>query len=84
MIKTEIELTEQQNTALQTLASQLGTQPIELIGQAINNLLTNWDQETRLQKMRVARGIWKNREDLPNFEELRHSWQRLPPSVNEL
>jgi len=83
MIKTEIELTEQQNLALQTLAFQLGKKPIELIGQAINNLLGNWDQETRLQKMRVARGIWKEREDLPNFEELRRSWQRLPPNLDE-
>jgi hypothetical protein len=83
MIKTEIELTEQQNLALQTLASQLGKEPIELIGQAISNLLANWDQKTRLQKMRVARGIWKDREDLPNFDELRHSWQRSSLNLDE-
>jgi len=81
MVRTEIELTEQQDLGLQTLASQLGKTPVEMIKQAINNLLAEWHQDTRLQKMRVARGLWKDREDLPDFEELRRSWQRLPSNL---
>ncbi len=83
MLRTEIELTEQQDLDLQTLASQLGKNPMELIRQAINNLLAEWHQETRLKKMRVARGLWKDRDDLPNFEELRRSWQRSPQNWGE-
>ncbi len=83
MLRTEIELTEQQDLDLQTLASQLGKKPMELIRQAINNLLAEWSQETRLKKMRVARGLWKDRDDLPDFEELRCSWQRSPQNLGE-
>jgi len=30
----------------------------------------------RLSSMRAARGIWQDRDDLPNFQALRHEWDR--------
>jgi len=30
----------------------------------------------RLRRMRLARGMWKDRTDLPDFDEVRRSWDR--------
>lgn len=30
----------------------------------------------RLRSLRAARGIWQNRDDLPEFTELRREWER--------
>ena len=33
-------------------------------------------KKERLRSLRTARGIWKNRDDLPEFTELRREWDR--------
>jgi hypothetical protein len=33
-------------------------------------------RKKRLHSMRAARGIWQDRDDLPNFQALRHEWDR--------
>lgn len=33
-------------------------------------------KKERLRSLRAVRGIWKNRDDLPEFTKLRHEWER--------
>lgn len=35
----------------------------------------------RLELMRQARGIWKERDDLPDFEHLREAFDRISPAM---
>jgi hypothetical protein len=80
----EIKLTEQNSQRLDELSRQSGKSPEELINEAFARLLADNDaeeqrkfEEWREAARRVA-GIWKDRDDLPDFAELRKSWDRNP------
>ncbi len=77
MIKTEIDLTVQENDFLNTIAVQTGKTQTGVIREAIEHFIREFDREFRLKKMRAARGMWKDRDDLPNFGEIRRSLQRI-------
>ncbi|MDP2784258.1 MAG: ribbon-helix-helix protein, CopG family [Sulfurimicrobium sp.] len=76
MIRTQIYLTEQEQTALKALTQQTGKSQSELIRDAVDRLLAQFDSRSRLDKLRVARGMWKNRDDLADFEATRQSLNR--------
>lgn len=78
MIRTQIYLTEQEQSALKALVRQTGKTQSELIREAVDRMVAQSDASSRLAKLRVARGMWKNRADLPDFEEARRSWERFP------
>jgi hypothetical protein len=83
MIRTEIDLTVQENDFLNAIAIQTGKTQNEIIRKAIERLIGEFDRELRLNKMRAARGMWKDRNDLPDFEEMRRSLQRFPSGSGE-
>ncbi len=77
-----INLTESQANALHALARKTGKTEDELLREAVNSLIghtENLPSETksRLANLRRARGIWKERKDLPDFERLRAEWDRF-------
>lgn len=76
MIRTQIYLTEQEQTALKALTRQTGKSQSELIRGAVDKLLAQFDSRSRLDKLRAARGMWKNRDDLADFEATRQSLNR--------
>lgn len=76
MIRTQIYLTEQEQTALKALTRQTGKSQSELIRDAVDRLLAQLDSRSRLDKLRAARGMWKNRDDLADFEATRQSLNR--------
>ncbi|HYX29340.1 MAG TPA: hypothetical protein VE863_12315 [Pyrinomonadaceae bacterium] len=41
-----------------------------------NKVVDDTNGNDRLARLRKARGIWKDRNDLPNLRELRAEWQR--------
>jgi len=51
---------------------------VEFIGMKQNRSgMAALDLKTeRLRSLRAARGIWQNRDDLPNFPALRREWER--------
>ncbi len=51
---------------------------VEFIGMKQNRSgMAALDLKTeRLRSLRTACGIWKNRDDLPDFTELRREWER--------
>ena len=76
MIETQINLTEQNRQALVEISLLTGKSQQELITSAIEELIKSYQQQKRLDLMRQARGIWQEREDIPNLEQLRTEFNR--------
>jgi hypothetical protein len=71
-----LHLTEQEQTALETMAQRLGKTPDEIVHDAVKQLLAQFQSEDRLSMLRQARGMWKDRTDLPPLTDLRREWDR--------
>jgi hypothetical protein len=69
-------LTEQEQTTLETMAQRMGKTPDEIIHDAVKQLIAQFQSEDRLSLLRQARGMWKDRTDLPALTDLRREWDR--------
>lgn len=78
MVRTQIYLTEREQEGLRGLAKATGKTQSELIRAAIDRFLQSAAPENRAARLRRARGLWEHRADLPDFAELRRSWDRPP------
>ena len=80
MVRTQIYLTEEERAALRRLAEARGTTQSALIREAVDQVIEAAQEESRLARLRAARGIWADRDDLPNPRELRRgASRRIPP-----
>jgi predicted transcriptional regulator len=71
MVTASIHLSEQESRALQALARQTGKTQEELLHEAVTGLLSRAQRSERRALLQQARGIWKDRTDLPALETLR-------------
>ena len=71
-----LHLTEQEQTALETMAQRMDKTPDEIIHEAVQQLIAQFQSEDRLSLLRQARGMWKDRTDLPSLTDLRSEWDR--------
>jgi hypothetical protein len=71
-----LHLTEQEQTALATMAQRIGKTPDELVHDAMKQLIAQLQSEDRLSLLRQARGMWKDRTDLPSLADFRRQWDR--------
>ncbi len=78
MKRTQIYLTEQERKALERLSEERGTSKSSLIREAIDQYLVEEKKDWR-EAVRGIRGMWKDREDLPDFKSLRKEWNRYVP-----
>lgn len=78
MQRTQIYLSEAERQGLQALALQSGRSQSALIREAIDSFLERHQPEGRLSRLRQARGLWAEREDLPIWAELRQELDRQP------
>jgi len=76
MIRTQIYLTERQRAELIEIAKNSGKKQSELIREAIDRLINQEGRFKREQILKKAAGIWRDRTDLPDFEEIRTEWDR--------
>ena len=76
MATLQINLTDQEKDSRLAIARQTGKSQDELLRDAINHLIAQFQQEDRRALLLRARGIWKDRTDLPYAEELRQEWDR--------
>jgi hypothetical protein len=67
MATASIELSEQDVFALRELAQQTGKTQEQLLHEAILQLITQKHAQDRLELLRQAQGIWKERTDLPDI-----------------
>ncbi len=76
MAEIELNLTENEEKALREIALRTGKTEDELIQDAVGKLI---EQRLPIGNSGIlqARGIWKNRGDLPDFEKIRREWDRL-------
>lgn len=76
MVRTQIYLTERQRDELAAMAKAMGKKQSELIREAIDRLIDQSGSRRREAVLREAAGIWKNRNDLPDFKAIRSEWDR--------
>jgi Arc/MetJ-type ribon-helix-helix transcriptional regulator len=76
MVRTQIYLTERQRDELAAIAKSAGKKQSELIREAVDRLIDEKGHGKRESVLREAAGIWKLREDLPDFRKVRAEWDR--------
>jgi hypothetical protein len=77
MVRTQIYLTEEENTAISRLSKVLGGGKSQIIRQAIDEFIQKRESSRRLNALREACGMWADRTDLPDFRALRESFDRF-------
>lgn len=76
MIRTQIYLTDKQRAKLAVIAKNMGKKQSEIIREAIDHLIDQTSQNQKKMALKEAAGIWKNRDDLPDFRAIRSEWDR--------
>ena len=77
MKRTQIYLTEKEQAGLQRLSDEKGTSKSALVREAVDEYLAKHSKEHRREVLDRVAGIWKDRDDLPDFEKLRKEWDRF-------
>ena len=75
MAEIEVNLTENEQRALQEIALRTGKTEGELIHDAVDRLIKQ-GLTSGNSGMLQARGIWRDRDDLPDFGKIRREWDR--------
>lgn len=76
MIRTQIYLTEEERQTLKAMAAHTGKKQSQLIREAIDQMIDRYQAGTQRLKREGARGMWKDRRDLPDFAAIRREWDR--------
>ena len=77
MIRTQVYLSEREKAQLKELSRQTQKSQSEIIRDAIDLLAGRAEMQGRAACLRQARGIWRDRSDLPDLRTLRHEADRL-------
>ena len=76
MVRTQIYLTEEERKGLGMLVEATGKKQAELIREAIDQLLDTASERRRASVLERAAGMWRTRDDLPDLQAVRQSWDR--------
>ncbi len=76
MVRTQIYLTREERDSLAALARATGKKQSELIREAVDQFVEKSGAQRRRALIKKGAGIWKDRNDLPDFRALREEWDR--------
>jgi hypothetical protein len=76
MVRMQVYLTEEDQAKIQWLAGETGKTKSELVRQAIERLVGQFRGEDHKSFLRQAKGLWKDRTDLPDFTAIRSELDR--------
>jgi hypothetical protein len=77
MAAARIDLSEAESRALKAIAQRTGKTEDELLRDAVTELIARFQSEDRRALLRQARGMWKDRQDLPDPAALRRELDRM-------
>ena len=83
MERTQIYLTDKEKKAVRSIARRLGTTQSEVIRTAIDRLIDRESSDNRLELLHSGRGLWRDRQDLPDFGCLRRELDRTGSGTGE-
>lgn len=66
MTRTEVTLTDEEATAIKRIAKQSSRKEEDVIRCAIELLIGQKPATSSLERLRAARGIWRDRDDFPS------------------
>ena len=72
MIRTQIYLTEQEREVLSALSLATGRAQSEIIREALDQFILQGNPARRKAILARAAGMWKDRQDLPDFAAMRN------------
>ena len=73
----QVDLTDDASEQLHAIAQRTGKTQAELIREAVDHLINQYQHEERKALLQEAKGIWKDRDDLPSLKELRDEFDRF-------
>ncbi len=76
MVRTQVYLTKKERDGLVTLARATGKRQSELIREAVDRLIGQSDAQRRRAALEKVVGMWKDRNDLPDFRAIRRERDR--------
>jgi hypothetical protein len=78
----QINLTESNSQKVEELSRQSGKTPDDVVNEAVSKLAADKqaEEQVKFERWREAllriEGMWENRDDLPDFEQPRKTWDR--------
>jgi hypothetical protein len=84
MRRTQIYLTDREQTAVKSIARRLGKTQSEVIRTAVDRFIDRESSASQLDLLRSAKGLWRDRRDLPDTDVLRREWDRLDAGADGL
>jgi Arc/MetJ-type ribon-helix-helix transcriptional regulator len=78
MVRTQVYLTEEEKSSLESAAVSHGISQSDLIRQAIDELLAKTGQIDKVSILDEIAGIWSERNDIADIRDLRTGWRRRP------
>jgi len=78
MVRTQVYLTEEEKSSLESAALSQGVSQSDLIRRAIDELLAKTSRIDTVAILDEIAGVWSNRSDIAGIRDLRTGWRRRP------